>query len=65
MLDFGFGSFDAKVNDMARDERGLRLTTCSERAARAFDDAVACSLEYRLRIGSVVGTMLDADPDFV
>ncbi|MFW5678640.1 MAG: tetratricopeptide repeat protein [Pseudomonadota bacterium] len=50
---------------MARDERGLRLTTCSECAARAFDDAVACSLEYRLRIGSVVGRMLDADPDFV
>ena len=50
---------------MLTDERGLALTTSSERAVRAFDEAIACSLEYRLRITSVVQAMLTADPTFV
>jgi len=49
---------------MITDERGLPLTTASEEAARAFDDVVTCYLEYRLRIGQAIKTMLAADPEF-
>jgi hypothetical protein len=49
---------------MITDERGLVLTTTSDETARAFDDVVACYLEYRLRIGRAIKAMLAADPAF-
>ncbi|MEO1092600.1 MAG: tetratricopeptide repeat protein [Pseudomonadota bacterium] len=50
---------------MVQDVRGLTLTTASDEAASAFDDVVVCYLEYRLRIGQAIKTMVRADPEFV
>jgi tetratricopeptide (TPR) repeat protein len=50
---------------MARDERGLTLTTESEAAARAFDDTLRHALEYRLDVPDLMARMFEDDPDFV
>ena len=50
---------------MPLDSFGLELTTVSDDAARAWDCAVAESLEHRLSASERVKEVLDADPDCV
>lgn len=49
---------------MFQDARGLTLTTASQRAATAFDDAIDSYLGYRADMAARMETLLEADPDF-
>jgi tetratricopeptide (TPR) repeat protein len=46
------------------DVRGLALSTGSEAAVSAYDEAVGSYFEYRLKTGKCVKQALDADPGF-
>ena len=48
-----------------QDSFGLKLTTCSDAAAAAWDRAVSESLEHRLSASERVKEALEADPDCV
>ena len=49
---------------MLTDVRGLALTTESEAAASAYDQAIESYFEYRLNTGKCVKRAIEADPEF-
>jgi tetratricopeptide (TPR) repeat protein len=49
---------------MLTDVRGLALTTESEAAASAYNEAIQAYFEYRLNTGKCVKRALEADPEF-
>ena len=49
---------------MTRDERGLPLSTDSAEAAALFDRAIEHFLKYHADVMTLIGRMLEADPQF-